>query len=195
MLLLASQSPRRAELLRQLNVAFDTLSCDIDETCRPNEGSEEYVSRLAQEKSVAGWNACDKKHYVAALGSDTSVVIDDRILGKPKNQQDFMQMMSLLSSNAHYVRTAVSMVNSETSKTILVSTKVIFKSLTPAEIDWYWSTGEPRDKAGGYAIQGLGGQFIKHIEGSYTAVVGLPLYETAELLKQFEISPIGSMSS
>ena len=187
MLLLASQSPRRAELLQQLKVPFHALSCNIDETCRGNEGSEDYVSRLATEKSLAGWSACCKQDYVAALGSDTSVVIDEHILGKPKDEDDFKTMMELLSSRTHYVKTAVAIINDTMREVVVVSTEVTFKAITMAEIDWYWSTGEPEDKAGGYAIQGFGGQFIKRIEGSYSAVVGLPLYETAMLLRKFGV--------
>ncbi|TDF34534.1 septum formation inhibitor Maf [Alteromonadaceae bacterium M269] len=187
MLLLASQSPRRAELLKQLGINFDTLSCNIDETCRPDEGSEEYVSRLAIEKSKAGWRTCDRTKFKASLGSDTSVVVGEQILGKPQNKDDFQRMMQLLSSSHHYVKTAVAVVNDEIQQNILVATKVIFKKLTVEDIEWYWSTGEPGDKAGGYAIQGFGGQFIQRIEGSYSAVVGLPLCETAELLKTFGI--------
>jgi septum formation protein len=185
MLLLASQSPRRAELLKQLNVPFDALSCDIDETCWPNEESYSYVARLAADKALTGWQACDQQRYIAALGSDTSVVIGDTILGKPKDEGDFVTMMQLLSSETHHVKTAVSLKNSHAHETLVVSTEVMFKALSKNEIDWYWSTGEPADKAGGYAIQGFGGQFIKRIVGSYSAVVGLPLYETAELLKKF----------
>jgi septum formation protein len=187
MLLLASQSPRRAELLKQLNVTFNTLSCDIDETCWPNEESYSYVARLAAEKALTGWRACEPQRYVAALGADTSVVVDDTILGKPESKDDFISMMQQLSSRTHEVKTAVSVVNNKAQETLVVSTEVMFKALSMNEIDWYWSTGEPADKAGGYAIQGLGGQFVKRIVGSYSAVVGLPLYETAELLKEFGV--------
>lgn len=187
MLLLASQSPRRAELLKQLNVSFNALSCDIDETCWPEEESYSYVARLAAEKAVVGWRGCEQQHYVAALGSDTSVVIGDAILGKPKSKEDFVSMMQRLSDNTHQVKTAVCVVNNFTQETVVVSTQVVFKALSMREIDWYWSTGEPEDKAGGYAIQGFGGQFVKRIEGSYSAVVGLPLYETAVLLKKFGV--------
>ena len=187
MLLLASQSPRRAQLLKQLNVPFHALSCDIDETCLPNEESYSYVARLAAEKAKTGWQQCDQSQYVAALGSDTSVVIKGSILGKPENKDDFVSMMQLLSYGTHEVKTAVSMTNGREQETVVVSTEVIFKSLSNQEIDWYWSTGEPVDKAGGYAIQGFGGQFVKRIVGSYSAVVGLPLFETAELLKTFGV--------
>jgi septum formation protein len=187
MLLLASQSPRRAELLKQLNVPFTALSCDIDETCWPEEESYDYVVRLATEKAAAGWQRCVHQKYMAALGSDTSVVIGDTILGKPEDKDDFVRMMQRLSSKTHEVKTAVSVVNGSMQETLVVSTEVMFKTLSMNEIDWYWSTGEPIDKAGGYAIQGFGGQFVKRIVGSYSAVVGLPLYETAELLKKFGV--------
>lgn len=195
MLILASQSPRRAELLKQIGVSFSQCSVDIDETVQPHEIPEKYVRRMAQEKSRVGYERTEfekadieksaNQHVV--LGSDTIVVARGNILGKPKDQADGMRMLNILSDNTHQVLTAVTVTSATQQKTVVVETEVCFGPLSTQQIAWYWQTGEPQDKAGSYGIQALGGQFVKHIKGSYSAVVGLPLYETRMLLTEFGI--------
>ena len=185
MLVLASQSPRRAELLRQIGVPFTQYSVDIDETVLVDEKPEEYVKRMAQEKSSEGYQRAQANQFV--LGADTIVVTNNNILGKPRDKNDGMRMLNILSDNTHQVFTGVTITSAKQQKTVIVETKVCFGPLSTQQIEWYWQTGEPRDKAGGYGIQGLGGQFVKHIKGSYSAVVGLPLYQTRILLTEFGI--------
>lgn len=188
MLILASQSPRRAELLQQLQVPFTAINVGIDETPRLNELSTDYVLRLAIEKAQAGARVSSPSDWV--LGADTVVVghwqNEQQLLGKPRNFADARRMWQMLSGTQHQVLTAVALVSAKQIRHCLVNTHVWFKDLSESEMQWYWSTGEPQDKAGGYGIQGLAGQFITRIEGSYSAVVGLPLYETSELIKQME---------
>lgn len=188
-LYLASQSPRRRELLTQVGIAFDVIAVDIDETARIDEKAEDYVLRLAQEKALAGWNS-EKEKKTPVLGSDTSVVINGEILGKPEDHDDAKRMLNLLSGKTHQVMTAVALITPnknatkpELSSVISVS-DVTFKVLSDAELEQYVLSGECDDKAGSYAIQGLAAAFITHISGSYSAVMGLPLYETVELLNK-----------
>lgn len=185
MLLLASQSPRRAELLKQIGIPFSQYPVDIDETAIANETPELYVRRMSQEKSTLGYKRAGAKKLV--LGLDTIVVAQNKILGKPKDKNDAMWMLNMLSDNTHQVLTAVTITNAVQQKTVVVETRVCFGPLSKQQIEWYWRTGEPQDKAGSYGIQGLGGQFVKHINGSYSAVVGLPLYQTRILLTEFGI--------
>ncbi|MDO6839538.1 Maf family protein [Paraglaciecola chathamensis] len=185
MLILASQSPRRAELLSQIGVPFTALSADIDESILPNETPENYVQRLAQQKAQAGWRAsADTAKRRLVLGADTVVVINEQVMGKPKDFDDASAMLNLLSGQQHQVLTAVTVTSGQRFETILVKTDVTFCALSPSQIEAYWQTGEPKDKAGSYAIQGIGGKFVTHIKGSYSAVVGLPLYETNQLLSR-----------
>lgn len=183
-LFLASNSPRRGELLSQINIEYERISASIDETQQKNETSEYYVKRLALEKALAGWNKNNQQGLV--LGADTIVVCEGIVMEKPKHKQHAQQMMTLLSGNTHQVFTAVALVNKQQQAVKLVVTEVTFKTLTEQEISNYWETGEPQDKAGGYGIQGIAGQFVTHISGSYSAVVGLPLYETAQLIESFK---------
>jgi septum formation protein len=185
MLLLASQSPRRAELLKQLGVSFSQYPVDIDESVLRHETPDKYVRRMAQEKSSLGYKRAGAKKLV--LGADTIVVAENKILGKPKDKTDGMRMLSILSDKSHQVFTAVTITNATQQKTVIVETQVCFGPLNKQQMAWYWQTGEPQDKAGSYGIQGLGGQFVKHINGSYSAVVGLPLYQTRMLLIEFGI--------
>jgi septum formation protein len=185
MLLLASQSPRRAELLKQIGVPFSQYPVNIDETVLSHETPDAYVQRMAQEKSSFGYKRAGAKKLV--LGADTIVVAQGCILGKPKDKADAIRMLSILSDNTHQVFTAVTITSAKQQKTIVVETKVCFGPLSTQQMAWYWQTGEPQDKAGSYGIQGLGGQFVKHIKGSYSAVVGLPLYQTRMLLTEFGI--------
>ncbi|GAB3027403.1 Maf family protein [Bowmanella dokdonensis] len=182
MLILASASPRRAELLKQLQVPFRQVSVDLDESVKSGEEPRDYVVRLARAKAEAGWR--QEGHVDPVLGADTAVICQNRILGKPADENDFRRMLTLLSGATHQVMTAVALRNDRGLQHRLVLTDVSFKVLTRAEMDWYWQSGEPTDKAGGYGIQGLAGRFVTRIQGSYSAVVGLPLYETAELLRE-----------
>ena len=179
-IILASASPRRAELLTQIGVPFHTRPVDIDETPLDNEPPSVYVERLAREKAVAG--AADPGEIV--IGSDTSVVLGGDILGKPMNVADAEAMLGRLSGCTHQVMTAIALATGGQCLTRLVITEVTFRNLCPEEIRAYVASGEPMDKAGSYGIQGLGGIFVKEIRGSYSAVVGLPLQETATLLAQ-----------
>lgn len=184
-LLLASQSPRRAELLKQIGVPFNQFAVDIDESVQNHESPNQYVRRMAQEKSSVGFAKAGDK--VVVLGADTVVVAEDNILGKPLDQADALRMLEMLSDSTHRVLTAVSVTNATQQKTLVVETQVCFGPLTTQQMLTYWQTGEPKDKAGSYGIQGIGGQFVKHIIGSYSAVVGLPLYQTKMLLTEFGI--------
>ncbi|MDR6984227.1 septum formation protein [Rheinheimera pacifica] len=181
---LASSSPRRRELLAQLGVDFQLVKADIDETPYPNEAPRLYVTRLARQKALAGL-AC-LTTAMPVLGADTIVVANNEILGKPADFAEFNRTMQLLSGRSHKVMTAVALVSSERTLQQLVSTEVYFRTLTAQDIDSYWQSGEPHDKAGGYGIQGLAAKFVQRINGSYTAVVGLPLCETEQLLQQWQ---------
>ena len=183
-LILASQSPRRKELLSQLGVSFETCPADIDETPLASELPEEYVVRMAVEKAQVISNRFPESWI---LGSDTSVILDGVIMGKPENETDALNMLSSLSGKTHQVLTAVALVCQQQVKTRLVSTDVVFRDISPELAKAYWETGEPADKAGSYGIQGMGGMLVRSIEGSYSSVVGLPLAETADLLMDIGI--------
>ncbi len=178
-LVLASQSPRRRELLAQLGVALEVQPADADESVLPGEPPHEYVLRVAREKAraVAG---------PVVLAADTAVVLGREVLGKPRDAEDARRMLRALSATSHEVLTAVCVRRTQPALAVeldvVVTTRVRFARLGDAEIDWYVSTGEPLDKAGAYAIQGAGGAFVLGVEGSVSNVVGLPLAETAELL-------------
>ena len=185
-LYLASGSPRRRELLAQIGVPFSVVSAPIDETPLPNESAPAYVERLARAKAAAGL-ACLEGPAVV-LGADTAVVLDGRILGKPENREDALAMLADLSGREHQVLTAVALSEGQRGHSLCVPSKVRFRAISAEEAQRYWASGEPADKAGGYAIQGLGAVFVTGLSGSYSAVVGLPLSETAELLGQFGIA-------
>lgn len=180
-LILASASPRRAELLAQIGVPFEVVPADIDETPKPGEAPEAYVERLAREKALAVAGA---ESRLPVLGSDTSVVIGGDILGKPDSPASARSMLQRLSGSTHQVITAVAVAVPGRCHCRVVTTNVTFRPLSQAEIHAYVASGEPFDKAGGYGIQGLGGIFVCELKGSYSAVVGLPLCETAELLAE-----------
>lgn len=180
-LVLASASPRRAELLRQMGLVFTVCPVDIDETPIPAEQPREYVIRLAHGKALAGYHAAGDPG-VWVLGADTSVVLDDCILGKPVDAADASATLRRLSGQFHTVITAVALANDAGCITRLISTQVRFRQLTEPQIQAYVATGEPLDKAGSYGIQGLGGIFIETLQGNYSAVVGLPVDITAQLL-------------
>jgi septum formation protein len=186
-LILASGSPRRAELLQQIGIGFLQVPVDLDETLLPNESAQAYVQRLAAAKAQLGWQQAQARGYgLPVLGADTIVVLEDRIMGKPADSAEAVDMLLALSGNTHQVLTAVSLVRAEQQLSALVSTDVSFRALQREEILAYWHTGEPADKAGSYAIQGLGGEFVSNINGSYSAVVGLPLLETRQLLNTMD---------
>ena len=184
---LASGSPRRRELLAQIGVSFVTLSAAIDETALPNEPAERYVERLAREKALAGLAALEQSQAAVVLGADTSVVLDGRILGKPESRAEALATLAALSGREHQVLTAVALASGERIESRVVTSRVRFRPLRVGEAEAYWATGEPCDKAGSYGIQGLAAVFVSQIEGSYSAVVGLPLCETAQLLEEFGI--------
>ena len=186
-LYLASGSPRRRELLTQIGVPFTAIGADIDETPLDRETPSAYVERLARGKAEAGRRALDAGMNGCVLGADTAVVLDGRILGKPVDQADSMTMLLSLSGREHEVLTAIAIREGQRCESRVVRSLVRFRSITEYEAAAYWASGEPRDKAGGYGIQGLGAVFVAGLEGSYSAVVGLPLCETAELLGHFGI--------
>jgi len=178
---LASASPRRRELLQQIQVSYALLPVDIDESPLPREAPEQLVQRLAQQKAAAGFALEPRR---PALGSDTIVVIDNEVLGKPVDRQQAIEMLGKLSGRSHQVMTAVAVCSEDKQSCVLNTSEVQFCELSAEQIEAYWQTGEPLGKAGGYGIQGLAAQFIVAISGSYSGIMGLPLYETAELLKQ-----------
>jgi len=182
---LASASPRRRELLEQIGVPVQRVQCSVDERPRPDEAPADYVQRVTRDKVGAGVAIAPAGAVV--LAADTAVVLDDAILGKPVDQQHAQAMLRSLSGRQHQVLTAVAVARGSDIRLQLVATKVRFRPLSDAEILAYWQTGEPADKAGAYGIQGLGAVFVEHIEGSYSAVVGLPLAETALLLGEFAV--------
>lgn len=186
-LYLASGSPRRRELLTQIGVPFIPLPVAIDETPAPGETPASYVERLARDKAAAGLDGLGADRQAVVLGADTTVVLDGRILGKPGNRAEALAMLQALGGREHEVLTAVALAAAGRCAAQVVRSRVAFRPLDTAEAEAYWATGEPLDKAGGYAIQGLAAVFVSHLEGSYSAVVGLPLCETAQLLAEFGI--------
>lgn len=188
-LYLASQSPRRRELLTQIGVAHQVVRVDVVEQPQVQESPSNYVQRLALEKASAGWAQVNQSGLAVGpvLGADTIVVINEQILEKPRDAEHATAMLRLLAGATHQVMTAVAMVNAEQQLVKLSVTDVVFRSLDEAEINAYWHTGEPQDKAGGYAIQGLGAVFVEQIRGSYSGVVGLPIEQTVALLQEFNV--------
>ena len=186
-LYLASGSPRRRELLTQIGVPFLTQIAPIDESALPGESPLAYVERLARAKGHAGLAALADADGAVVLGADTAVVLDGRILGKPRDRADALATLQALSGRSHQVLTAVALVSRERQASQVVTSQVTFRPLTQAEIEAYWASGEPQDKAGSYGIQGLAAVFVSQLQGSYSAVVGLPLCETAALLAEFAI--------
>lgn len=186
-LFLASASPRRAELLGQIGVPFQRVSASIDETPRVAEEPAVYVERLAQEKAQAGLQRLEQAADAVVLGADTAVVLEGRILGKPQDRADALAMLAALSGREHQVLTAVALCSATRRASVVVASQVCFAPISAAQAEAYWASGEPLDKAGSYAIQGLGAVFVAGVRGSYSAVVGLPLCETASLLAEFGI--------
>jgi septum formation protein len=186
-LFLASGSPRRSELLMQIGVPFTRLVACVDETPLAGEPPAEYVARLAKAKAQAGLAVLLQPAGAVVLGADTSVILAGQILGKPRDRADGLAMLAALSGTTHQVLTALALASVERCEVRMVSSRVSFRQLSTDEITAYWDSGEPLDKAGGYAIQGLGAVFVSHLEGSFSAVVGLPVCETAALLADFGI--------
>lgn len=180
-IILASASPRRKELLDQIKVIYKVYPVDLDETPLPNETPLDYVQRLAAEKSAVCKAQLNTETPV--LAADTAVCWEGVIMGKPKNQADCLAMLTQLSGKTHQVYSAISLRGREHTQAVSI-TEVTFRCLTEREILDYWHSGEPVDKAGSYAIQGMGGVFVESIKGSFSGVVGLPLFETAELLSK-----------
>lgn len=190
-LILASQSPRRVELLSQVGVEFTQCPADVDETPIENEAPLAYVLRMAKIKAETVWNnarSLESNQQRVVLGSDTIAEVEGQVLVKPTDVNDFKRMQQMMSNNVHFVHTAIATCSEKGVFAEVVSTEVEFGTITEQDMSWYWKSGEPQDKAGGYAIQGLGAQFVKQIKGSYSAVVGLPLYETLNMLKQAGIT-------
>lgn len=185
-LYLASGSPRRRELLTQIGVPFTAISADIDETPLPDESPVAYVERLARDKAAAGYALLANGQVAACvLGADTAVVLDGRILGKPMDQADAQSMLMALSDREHEVLTAIAVLDGQRCESRVVRSLVRFRAIGDDEAARYWASGEPRDKAGGYGIQGLAAVFVAGLNGSYSAVVGLPVCETAETTGPF----------
>ena len=186
-IILASSSPRRKELLEQVGLKFEIFSPDIDESVCIGESADHYVQRLAEQKAQAILAQFPDAIVIAA---DTSLVLDHKIIGKPESKQHAFEIWTALSDRQHDVLSGVCLLSSQcdpnTIQSMVVRTKVYFQKLSQLDMEQYWATGEPIGKAGAYAIQGYAAQFIQRIEGSYSNVVGLPLYETLQLLKNID---------
>jgi septum formation protein len=189
-IILASASPRRRELLAQIGISAKVQAVDIDESKKYNESVLAYVERLAREKAERGFKVINNPEKLPVLGSDTIVEIEGEILGKPENREHAAETLKRLSGQKHNVHTAVAIVTGDKTYFSISSTAVQFKTLPLAQIEQYVASGEADDKAGAYAIQGLAAQFVKNINGSYSGVMGLPLFETIELLELCGIRPL-----
>ena len=201
MVILASASPRRTELLSQIGVPHRVVPAQIDERRAAGEPIEHCVRRLAKNKAlevqialaaVAGAAAAEE---LTVLGADTAVVIDDDLLGKPRDRAEALAMLARLSGRWHQVLSAVALASTHGTQCSLSSTEVRFRLLSARECAAYWDSGEARDKAGAYAIQGLGAAFVQELRGSYSGVVGLPLFETAQLLADAGVPLWGSVAA
>ncbi|NOQ80850.1 MAG: septum formation inhibitor Maf [Gammaproteobacteria bacterium] len=186
MIHLASNSPRRKELLHQMGVSFEVIPQFAEEVHQLNESPEAYVSRLALDKAIDGLSR-QANQKIPVLGSDTAVVLNGNILGKPKDKEQAIDMLLSLSEQTHQVITAVALINAQKTEQIVSKTEVSFAKLSRSMCENYWKSGEPVDKAGSYGIQGQGALFISNINGSYSGVMGLPIYETRILLQKFDI--------
>ena len=182
-LVLASRSPRRAELLRGLRLPFEVVPADVDESLLAEEAADAYVARLARTKAEAVRARLDGDDLLV-LGADTTVEIDGRILGKPADQDEGVAMLLALSGRTHRVATGIAVAGPAGTECACVVAEVEFRDVDRAEAEAYWATGEPADKAGGYGLQGIGGIFVTGIRGSASAVVGLPVAETEQLLRR-----------
>lgn len=185
---LASQSARRQEILAALGLTFSSAGVDADESRLEGESPESMVLRLARVKA----EAADVDASTIVIGADTAVVLGDRVFGKPQGQDDCLAMLEALSGRSHRVLTGVAVLSAAGIQSALSATEVTFREIRPDEALLYWQSGEPRDKAGAYAIQGKGGIFVAAISGSYSGVVGLPVFETVELLAKAGIEVLGN---
>jgi septum formation protein len=188
MLYLASQSPRRRQLLAQLGVEFRLLDIDVEEVRGPGEAAGDYVRRVAREKAGAGLLEVAAVPDALVLGADTEVVLDGEVFGKPRDEADAAAMLRRLSGRRHQVVSSVALVSAAREEQATVVSEVDFAELSDVAIGRYVATGEPMGKAGAYAIQGRGEAFIRHLSGSYSGVMGLPLHDTAKLLREFGVS-------
>ena len=179
-LILASSSPRRRELLEAVGLEFEVRVTDVDETRLDDEPARDMVLRLARAKATAA----PIPQATAVIGADTAVVLEGEIFGKPRDEKEAVDMLTRLSGREHEVLTGVAVATAETVQSGISATTVRFRDIGPDEARRYWQSGEPHDKAGAYAIQGRGGLFVEAIEGSYSGVVGLPIFETAALLQK-----------
>lgn len=192
---LASASPRRAELLDQIGVGFRTSPVEVDEARAGGESPEDFVMRLAREKAGLAWQAVRDEDPRPVLAADTAVVLGDEVFGKPGDRGECLAMLRSLSGRTHEVLTAVALLGPAGERAELNRTAVTFRALSEAECEAYWATGEPADKAGGYGIQGRGAVFVEHIAGSYSGVVGLPLFETAQMLAGFGLGGLADAAA
>ena len=190
-ILLASASPRRSELLRQVGVAHEVRPVDVDESVRPGEAPSAYVLRLAEAKAEALWTRLSPAERRPVLAADTTVALEGVIFGKPADPAEARSMLSRLAGRTHEVHTAVALRHAGGTAARVSTSSVSLRALAPGELDWYCRSGEPYDKAGGYAVQGRAALFIRHIAGSYSGIMGLPLYETWELLAPVLGPPAG----
>ena len=190
---LASRSPRRRELLKQIGASFELLllredlkrGADVDETPHPGEAARAYVERVARQKAETGWRQVTSRGMppYPVLGADTTVILDGEIFGKPRDTTQAMEMLSRLSGRSHQVASAVAVTRRERTELRVSVSDVTFRVLDPVEIRRYAASGEPLGKAGAYAIQGRAAMFISHLSGSHSSVMGMPLHETAQLLR------------
>lgn len=189
---LASVSPRRRELLTQIGVPHVVTGAHIDESVQPGERPHDYVQRMARTKAQT---VRELDLSLPVLGADTTVVLDGRVFGKPADRADALRMLGLLSGRTHEVLTAVALASTEGLSMRVNVSAVRFRAITTDEIAAYWETGEPQDKAGAYAIQGLGAVFVESLSGSFSGVMGLPLFETSELLRAANVPCWGTMGA
>lgn len=190
-LILGSASPRRRQLLAQIGVDCEVHPVDLDEIANPGEAPLDYVRRLALAKAEACRTLATTPDDAVFLGADTAVVLDGEILGKPQDRADFVATMQRLAGREHEVLSGVALLREQRREVRISTSRVGFGPVSAAAIAAYWETGEPQDKAGGYAIQGHAAAFIHHVSGSYSGVVGLPLFETVQLLRAFGIPVLG----
>ena len=191
-ILLASASPRRRELLSQIGISFKSCPQNIDESRLAGESATDYVQRMAMQKVESALKTLAEHSNWLVLGADTIVVCDQEVLGQPTSQSHALELLMQLSNRDHQVLTAVTVASAGKCASSISRTTVSFRAISQAEAGAYWRTGEPRGKAGGYAIQGHAAIFVKKLRGSYSGVMGLPLYETMRLLHQFGIECLRS---
>lgn len=190
---LASRSPRRVQLLREAGYRFDALPADVAEVARAGESPSAFARRLALDKALAV--QARARDALPVLGADTDVSVDGEILGKPRDREDAVAMLLRLSDRVHEVHSAIALVQGDARHLDSTCTQVVFGPVTRDDALAYWDSGEPADKAGAYAIQGLAARWVREIRGSYSGVVGLPLFETVQLLARFGVSNHGSQST